>query len=101
MIDVVELRKDLEVIGEQATGSKLKDKVNSMIEFNNMFQALTELERLQKKEVAMKPLRYDYGGYQCPNCKGLYVQARESDNSEVNLNHCNDCGQYLDWSDEK
>ena len=31
--------------------------------------------------------------YNCPNCKGYNVMERSS--------YCPDCGQKLDWSDEK
>jgi predicted SprT family Zn-dependent metalloprotease len=77
------------------------DKSGWNNEIKLLEEAINELEKLQERETPMKPLRYDYGGYQCPSCKGLYVQARESDGSEVNLDYCNDCGQRLDWSEIK
>lgn len=53
----------------------------------------TELERLQKKEIPMKPFKTD-NNYNCEVChKWLNIKYKH--------NYCPSCGQKLDWSDEK
>lgn len=59
------------------------------------------IRTLVAKAEPMNPIKYLYGGFQCPTCKGLSVQTYNGDLSERNLNFCDDCGQALDWSDEK
>lgn len=59
-------------------------------------EAITELERLQKKEVAMivdyKTFsKYD-NWFSCPNCNSVVKRLDY---------YCSSCGQKLDWSDEK
>ena len=121
MIDIKELKVDLLVIGAQATGERLKEEVSSMTEFGNMVKAIIELERLQKKEVAMKPINKgyyestDFAGntyrkghpyyeeeerefvdkFHCPICDYNFW-----DYSGKTYNYCPRCGQKLDWSDE-
>ena len=53
-------------------------------------KTIDELERLQKREVAMKPFKS--ATYICPACsKKIYPMYQ----------YCIHCGQKLDWSDEK
>ena len=59
------------------------------------------LKEALKRNEPMKPIKYEFGGFQCPACGGLHCQSYDSDLSERNLNFCDDCGQKLDWSDEK
>ena len=63
--------------------------------FENIEQALTELDRLQKKEI---PMKVDIGTYgilsdthRCPSCNKRIIDGT----------YCRYCGQKLDWSDEK
>ena len=56
------------------------------------------LEKQIPKKVNLRHIR-KYDGYddgECPNC-GMSV-SRECDGNDV---FCTDCGQKLDWSDEK
>ena len=60
--------------------------------------AIKALEKQIPKKVKLRHIR-KYDGYddgECPNC-GMYV-SREYDGNDV---FCPDCGQKLDWSDEK
>jgi len=67
-------------------------------ELDNIKQALTELERLQKKEIPMKLMdKRIYNPKEksdittgCPKCESICVSGK----------YCHDCGQKLDWSDE-
>jgi len=63
---------------------------------SHLEQTLTELERLQKKEIAMK-LKND----KCQSCgKQFYLNTRSWDiDLSVVTAYCPDCGQRLDWSD--
>ena len=86
----------------------LQDKYNTVLtkikhneyisqeEINEIDKALGELERLQKREVPMKPiLGTDNRGRLdclCSNC---------SRDVALDEKYCSHCGQRLDWSDEK
>lgn len=63
--------------------------------------ALDTIYQALKRNEPMKPIKYEFGGFQCPACGGLHCQSYNSDLSERNLNFCDDCGKALDWSDEK
>jgi len=55
-----------------------------------------ELEQLQKKETPMKPK----GSWNlCPNCNEELLSGHDLQSQFVK--HCWNCGQKLDWSDEK
>ena len=70
-----------------------------VLKYNIPQHILEPLRLLDKRDTPMKPLKYEYGGYQCPNCKWLDVQLYNSDGSEKYLNYCDSCGQRLDWSE--
>ena len=57
-------------------------------------QALTKLERLEKKETPMKVVIIDY--VRCPKCNEI-VEINGVTNDETK--NCYTCGQALDWSD--
>ena len=95
MIDIEKVRGHLGNLWGQTSMSDVGSKCE-------LEKALTELERLQKKEVAMKPIQVDpspiaYYAYYCPNCDNFL---RYSDNSSKH-DYCSKCNQKLDWSDEK
>ena len=62
------------------------------------------LEYYYQKQVPMKPLLKDMGfehyNMYCPSCKE-YVGFRNSVRQSLTWKYCSDCGQALDWSDEK
>lgn len=64
-------------------------------EYKVIEQALTELDRLQKKETAMKVDIGTYGilsdTHRCPNCN---VRIKE-------MNYCKHCGQRIDFGDDE
>ncbi len=72
---------------------KLKEAVNGIHNKQKGYElikvSVDELERLQKKETPMKVIEKHY----CPSCINNY-------NFGID-NYCSDCGQKLDWSDEK
>jgi hypothetical protein len=60
-------------------------------------KALTELEVLKARDKPMKTA-YTYGGAAyCPNCERHFVR---NPNGTANA-FCGNCGQRLDWSDDK
>lgn len=83
-------------------------------------QALTELEELKKRDTGMKVILTPYkkvvgnenefymgNMYTCPQCHGVLLMDRWQspietlkENGDI-LKYCSDCGQRLDWSDEK
>lgn len=59
-----------------------------------------------EKQIPKKPLKevtenvfrgYSYIGYICPACKSFITDCCE----ENYFNHCDACGQAIDWSDEE
>jgi hypothetical protein len=83
MIDIEKLRGHLGNLWAQTSMSDIGSK-------SKLDEALTELERLQKREVAMKPFKS--ATYICPACsKKIYPMYQ----------YCIHCCQKLDWSDEK
>lgn len=57
--------------------------------FHLTSEAITELERLQKREMPYKPQMTDSGYYACKCTQRMYL---------VGYNYCPQCGQKLDWS---
>ncbi|QIK56648.1 hypothetical protein G7059_01700 [Erysipelothrix sp. HDW6A] len=57
------------------------------------------LQGLIDKETPMKPVKNSYGDYLCGKCNNLVWENFTPDRHE----RCNDkeCGQVVDWSDEK
>jgi len=69
----------------------LRDKLCKQVD-----EALTELERLRKKEMPMKPNEIELVDLE-PSV-GVCDCGKEVYSFE---NYCSSCGQKLDWSDEK
>jgi len=92
MIDIDELKESLKEIW-----NGMANRQGFVKEFKLIEQALAELERLQKKEVAMKPLKstnpYVFGVCEC----GKEFEYYEDNNSE----YCPECGKRLDWSERE
>ena len=95
MSDIEKVRKALEIVGEAFTDEKeiapyKSLKLNTYQEYKLFDEAITELERLQKKEVPMK-LNGDINDWGCKVC-----------DSTINYQYprCPFCGQRLDWGDE-
>ena len=101
MIDIAKVREALSTIAYAV----LDDNGKIIIDYHDeecgiIANALTELERLQKKEVAMKPIKGIDGRddcYDCPVCNSIVHETYVSHNNK----YCNNCGQKLDWNDEK
>lgn len=53
------------------------------------------IDEALEKQIPKKPLKNYGGGYRCPNC-----QMKHLNPDWVGVKHC-DCGQALDWSDDK
>ena len=73
--------------------------------FPELIKRLVELERLQKKEVPMKPkVKIIYGGtcginyeqHLCPTCEHSSILIG---NYNDKVNNCFNCGQKIDWSE--
>ncbi len=88
---------------------------NLMADIVELKEALTELERLQNKEVPMKVKKTRvYSGYNnlndghkimatnynCPICDEHQTRVWDGSKLYVNKTYCDNCGQKLDWSDE-
>ena len=52
-----------------------------------------ELNELKKRNEPMKPKHEEDGTRSCPRCHANWLTP--------NFKYCSDCGQALDWSDEK
>ena len=68
-------------------------------------EALTELDRVQKKETPLKVEYVQLVGNRvavCPVCKmGIWSKEYIDNTIMYTSQYCNHCGQKLDWSDEK
>jgi len=82
MIDIEKVKEalDLAINWKAMTGQPMADEI---------IEALTELERLQKKEVPMK-VNGDENDWGCKNCDSTI---------EHQYPRCPNCGQKLDWSE--
>jgi hypothetical protein len=108
MIDIAKVREALNSIGEWYVLKGWDRQLLKYVEIENfevINKALTELERLQKKEVAMKPKIFTQEkGYKieiCPSCEGSIHALKHWHEINGRGTHCDLCGQKLDWSDEK
>ena len=72
-------------------GNITSQQIKDSDEFKLIEQALTELERLQKKEIPMK-VNGDTNDWGCKNCDSTI---------EYQYPRCPYCGQALNWSDEE
>jgi len=100
MTDVKKVREELQdVVNEYGMDYYVDNH------FPLTINALTELERLQKKEVPMKPKIFTQEkGYKieiCPSCKGSIHALKHWHEINGRGTYCDLCGQKLDWSDEK
>jgi hypothetical protein len=102
MIDIEKVREALKRLRNGYDDKYYKQFTNSAEkqdeDYNTVLKAITELERLQKKETAMKPVWHrgltpltDHA--KCPNCYNTMTTRYFA--------YCESCGQKLDWSDEK
>jgi hypothetical protein len=104
MIDIEKVRKVWNEHQEKAwelhkNGSET-ETTSRFIGINPFIQTMfTELDRLQKKEVPMKPFVDDEQPY-CPICKTDLYYGKGIMNKYTDL-YCIKCGQKLDWSDKK
>ena len=89
MIDIEKLRGHLGNLWAQTSMSDIGSK-------SKLDEALTELERLRKKEMPMKPNEIELVDLE-PSV-GVCDCGKEVYSFE---NYCSSCGQKLDWSDEK
>ena len=55
--------------------------------------AIDDLQELVKRNEPMRPIYEKDGTRSCPCCKGNWLTP--------NFKFCSDCGQKLDWSEEK
>ena len=98
MIDIAKVRGHLGNLWGQTSMSDIGSKCE-------LDKAITELERLQKREVPMKPQIFTQEkGFEieiCPSCKGSIHALKHWHEINGRGIHCDLCGQKLDWSDEK
>jgi len=64
---------------------------------NIVYEAIDELERLQKKEVPMKVAHHNNGMRYCPVCEKSYLHNGHGNENKF----CGYCGVKLDWSNKK
>ena len=89
------------------------NKINALynIPLDNMKAIVNALEEVQKyraigtpdecraaveKQKAKKPTKDQYSHYCCPNCSWIVYKDEYGGRY---LNHCENCGQTIDWSD--
>lgn len=59
-----------------------------------------------KKQIPKKPIRHTaWEDFKCPACGSTEIRAYDTEYREYDkdckFEYCSDCGQRLDWSDEK
>jgi len=91
MIDIDKLKEALKEIW-----NGMANRQGFVKEFKLIETTLTELQRLQAKEIPFKPLKstdpYIFGVCEC----GKNFEC----NVDYNSNYCPVCGKRLDWSDK-
>jgi len=89
MIDIEKVKLDLKMSDSMKVAGC---HVLSRETYNDVYNALTELERLQKKETPIKVIKN--GGYDtCPNCKKIVPYEWVN----VHKQHCGYCGQKIKY----
>ena len=88
------MSKELEaykIIEEEIIGSINDGRTKRII---NLYKKQLEIiEEALKRNEPMRPIYEKDGTRSCPCCKGNWLTP--------NFKFCSDCGQKLDWSDEK
>ena len=88
------MSKELEsykIIEEEIIGSINDGRTKRII--NLYKKQLQIIEEALKRNEPMRPIYEKDGTRSCPCCKGNWLTP--------NFKFCSDCGQALDWSDEK
>ena len=88
------MSKELEsykIIEEEIIGSINDGRTKRII--NLYKKQLQIIEEALKRNEPMRPIYEKDGTRSCPCCKGNWLTP--------NFKFCSDCGQKLDWSDEK
>ena len=83
-----------EGVGHFTTQRRLPELISRLAKYEDTGLTPEQVREMKEKQIAKKPFINDYSLTCCPNCHGIEVLAGcES----VELNHCNQCGQKLDW----
>lgn len=78
----------------------ISDKADE-IKFRGFFAALKTAIEALKKQIPKKPRKNEYGFYMCSSCRADDYALMHDSNLANRYNHCNNCGQALDWGDTK
>lgn len=70
-------------------------KADGAYEYTEFVEALETAKQALEKQIPKKPLKAHGGAYRCPNC-----QMKHFNPDWIGTKYC-DCGQALDWSDDK
>lgn len=89
--------KALEIL--QEIKCDFKNKCCTSIDLGNIEAidvAISALEKqIPKKPIFKYKAFFSFDGYCCPNCNN-YIKSKKD---PIRPNHCEKCGQALDWSD--
>lgn len=104
-LEALEALEDLEPLKELEALENLNDIAYYEDGYGDLArQSYLTLKVAIKRNEPMKPLLKDmgFGHYDiyCPSCKE-YIGYKNSVRQSLTLKYCPDCGQRLDWSDEK
>jgi hypothetical protein len=91
--------KALDWLHREASYGSL-EKAKAIENYQILLKALTELERLQKKEVSIKVVYRNNDPY-CECGKSLEEYSSDGSLNKTWWNYCPDCGVKLDWRDKK